>query len=114
MFFFFKKPWSATLPSAASLSTLEMGEDDSLHLREADVSCAFYRIASPEGISQYFVLPPISVDSARAAGIEGLENFDAEDIGINPNDAEYAHLNHGHSMKQGGNRGRRHHGVRQP
>ena len=43
-----------------------------------------------------------------------MENLDTEDVGINANDAEYADLHHGHGMKQRGNGGGRHHGVRQP
>ena len=57
----FKPPAKTVLPSSAAWSRVESCKDTSpLHLVHSDVQAAFYRIALPEGLADYFILPPVS------------------------------------------------------
>ena len=50
----FRDLWSTSLPSAAALAALETPDDSESELieDEEDVQCAFYRIKSPDGMSE--------------------------------------------------------------
>ena len=66
----FRKPWHTSLPSAASLAALEVGEEAELHVKQVDVGCAFYRIQAPPGMEELFILPSAPAEALEAAGAE--------------------------------------------
>ena len=66
----FKNPWHAELPSAASWSRLETPAGRQLILKQTDVNNAFYRIRTPPGMWQEFLLPVVSVAELQALGCQ--------------------------------------------
>ena len=76
----FRTPWHVNLPSAAALGSLEIAEEGEFVQKQADVSCAFYRIACPAGLESYFVLPAIMASELQRANVPGAEHFAADSL----------------------------------
>ena len=73
------------MPSSAAFSQLEFAEDDQVYLAQCDVQCAFYRVALPPGMDDFFVLPAVRVKELRAAGASvpsGLADFDLLSVAL--------------------------------
>eukprot|EP00959_Pyramimonas_sp_CCMP1952_P013363 281840-Pyramimonas_sp.AAC.1 len=62
----FRPPAHSELPTAGAWSSLAVPEGKSLHLAQMDVDNAFYRVATPPGLRDYFVLPAVDLDVLRA------------------------------------------------
>ncbi|CAK0841243.1 unnamed protein product, partial [Prorocentrum cordatum] len=62
----FRPPAYSELPTAGAWSSLVVPEGKSLHLAQMDVDNAFYRIATPPGLREHFVLPAVDLEVLRA------------------------------------------------
>ncbi|CAK0867614.1 unnamed protein product, partial [Prorocentrum cordatum] len=62
----FRLPAHSELPTAGAWSSLAVPKGKSLHLAQMDVDNAFYRIATPLGLRDHFVLPAVDLDVLRA------------------------------------------------
>eukprot|EP00959_Pyramimonas_sp_CCMP1952_P249679 5219578-Pyramimonas_sp.AAC.1 len=62
----FRPPAHSELPTAGAWSSLAVTEGKSLHLAHMDVDNAFYRVATPPGLRDHFVLPAVDLDVLRA------------------------------------------------
>jgi hypothetical protein len=61
----FVDPETVTLPTAGVWTGLRVEPGDSLNLAQVEVEAAFYRIKSPPGLQEYFVLPPVHLPTLR-------------------------------------------------
>jgi len=71
----FRPPAHASLPTAAAWTGLEVPGDEDLVLRQVDVNNAFYRIAVPDGMEDYFVLPRVSREELARLLDDGLDEL---------------------------------------
>ena len=66
----FRAPYHTPLPTAGAFCSTELDAEASLHVRECDVQCAFYRLECPDGMQEYFTLPATTGRQLRAQGVE--------------------------------------------
>ena len=62
----FVKPNHTHLPSPAAWVAVRTRADAPLYLAQMDVNNAFFRVRTPPGLSRFFKLPPVDVESLRA------------------------------------------------
>ena len=63
----FRRPPSTRLPTPAAFSHLECEAEDTIYMTGADLSNCFYHLKVPDGLENYFTLPPV-----RCGAIPGL------------------------------------------
>ena len=61
----FEQPAYTQLPTPSSWSHLRIPPGQLLILSQCDVDCAFYRIHCPDGLGDFFCLPPVDLGAIR-------------------------------------------------
>ena len=56
-----RRPWHCALPTPSSWAGLQLPVNRAYHMAQTDVNTAFYRILAPDGKSEYFIFPSVSI-----------------------------------------------------